>query len=276
MVESTVNGTEGHNTSLDNNPSLDPMPSADQQQQPQQRTYQDRYEEIAQLAGGLAHEVRNPLSTIRLNLDLLAEDFEEAENTRDRRVRQKLDRIRAESLRLESILENFLRFLRVKELRIEAADFNAVIDDVREFLEPLAEQQGIVIRTQYEPDLPRVDLDLELFRQNVLFNLMRNAQLAMPEGGELMLVTRREGPWLVFEITDTGCGIPEEIQERIFAPFFSTRQGGTGLGLPMARKVAEIHGGTLSVESEVGKGSRFTVRLPVPESGQTPEPARPG
>ena len=97
------------------------------------------------------HEVRNPLSTIRLNLDLLAEDFDEPENTRDRRVRQKLDRIRAESLRLESILENFLRFLRVKELRIEPADLNAVIDDVREFLEPLAEQQGIVIRTQYEP-----------------------------------------------------------------------------------------------------------------------------
>lgn len=233
------------------------------------RRLQDRYTEIAELAGGLAHEIRNPLSTMRLNLDLLTEDFDEPKTTQERRIRQKLDRVRIESHRLESILENFLRFLRVNDLRIEPADLNAVVDDVRDFLEPLAAQQGVVIRTHYGSGVSLVPLDVELFRQHVLYNLMRNAQLAMPEGGELILVTRVDGPWAVLEITDTGCGIEPEHLEKIFTPFFSTRRGGTGLGLPMARRVIDSLGGTIGVESEPGKGSRFTVRLPLVDPPET-------
>lgn len=227
------------------------------------RSADDRYNEIAQLAGGLAHEIRNPLSTIRLNLDLLAEDFAHAETQRERRMLQKLDRIRNESSRLENILESFLRFLRVKDLRLEAADLGAVVDDVRDFLEPLAASQGVVIRTQYDPGLPRVPLDVELFRQHVLYNLMRNAQLAMPGGGELILIARREGDQVALDVIDTGVGVNPEHIARIFEPFFSTRSGGTGLGLAMVQRVVEAHGGSISVESEPGKGSRFTVRLPI-------------
>jgi signal transduction histidine kinase len=225
---------------------------------------QDRYAEIAQLAGGLAHEIRNPLSTMRLNLDLLAEDFAEPADQREKRIRQKLDRVRSETTRLESILENFLRFVRASKLRIEPADLNSVIDEIRDFLEPLAAQHGVVMRTHYDPSLPPVPLDAELFRQHVLYNLIRNAQLAMtPEGGELLLVTRSEGGHAIVEITDTGCGIPPENLPRIFTPFYSTRPGGTGLGLALARRVVDAHGGTISVESELGKGSRFTVSLPL-------------
>lgn len=225
------------------------------------------YSEIAELAGGLAHEIRNPLSTMSLNLDLLAEDFHDAESPRDKRVFQKIERLRRESQRLQDILEGFLRFARVQELRLEKADLNVIVEELRDFFEPQAMSQGIVIRTQYEDALPRLDLDVDLFRQ-ALLNLLINARLAMPGGGELMLRTRGEGAWNVLEVTDTGVGMSEEVRAKVFDAFYSTRSAGSGLGLPTTRKIVEAHDGTIQVESEPGKGARFTIRLPVtsPES----------
>jgi signal transduction histidine kinase len=220
-----------------------------------------QYAEVAQLAGGLAHEIRNPLSTMALNLDLLAEDFQGAETTRDKRVLQKIDRLRRESQRLQDILENFLRFARVQELRRDPADLNVIVEELRDFFEPQAMAQGIVIRTQFEPDLPKMTLDVDLFRQ-ALLNLFINARQAMPDGGELMLRTRSDGPWNVLEITDTGVGMTPEVRARVFDAFYSTRPGGCGLGLPTTRKIVEAHGGTIGVESEPGKGSQFCLRLP--------------
>ena len=218
--------------------------------------------EIAQLAGGLAHEIRNPLSTMRMNLDLLAEDFREAESPRDRRVVQKIERLRKESHRLEDILEDFLRFVRVQELRRVPTDLNAVVDDMRDFCEGKSMEQGITTRVQYDPDLPPIPLDADLFKQ-ALLNLIRNAQLATAPGGELILQTRRDGPWAVLDVIDTGCGIAPELRAKVFESFFSTRPKGSGLGLPTTRRIVEAHDGAISLESDVGKGSKFTVRLPI-------------
>ncbi|WP_435016006.1 sensor histidine kinase [Tundrisphaera sp. TA3] len=226
------------------------------------RRLREQYAEIAQLAGGLAHEIRNPLSTMGLNLDLLVEDFRGAETARDRRVLQKLERVRRETERLQDIVDDFLRFAKVQDLQTEPADLNAVVDDLRDFSEPQALAQGVVMRTQYEPGLPRVPLDVGLFKQ-ALWNLIRNAQHAMPDGGELMLQTHRDGDFAVLDVTDTGVGMTPEVAARIFDAFYSTRPGGSGLGLPTTRKIVEAHGGTLSTESEPGQGSRFTVRLPL-------------
>ena len=221
-----------------------------------------QYAEFAQLAGGLAHEIRNPLSTMRLNLDLLAEDFRDAESVRDRRVLQKIERVQGESHRLQEILENFLRFARVQDLEATPVDLNAVVDDLRDFCEPQAVMQGIVIRTHYATDLPPVPLDVDRFKQ-ALLNLILNAEHAMPDGGELIMTTRRDGPWAVLDVIDTGCGIPANRQADVFRAFVSTRPGGTGLGLPTARRIMEAHGGSLSLESEPGRGSKFTLRLPL-------------
>ncbi len=117
------------------------------------------------------------------------------------------------------------------------------------------------MRTQLAADLPPIQLDVDLFKQ-ALLNLVLNAEHAMPSGGELILKTRREGRWIVLDVTDTGVGMTEEVRARIFEAFFSTRAAGSGLGLPTTRKIVEAHGGTIHVQSEPGKGSQFTIRLP--------------
>jgi signal transduction histidine kinase len=228
----------------------------------QARRLRDQYAEIAQLAGGLAHEIRNPLSPMRLTLDLLAEDFRDPQSDRDRRALQKIDRVRKESHRLEGLLEDFLRLVRVGGLDLEPTDLNAVVEDVRDFCEPQSLSQGIVTRIQLDPDLPRVSLHIDSFKQ-ALLNLIRNAQNAMPEGGELILRTRRSPDDVArLDVIDTGLGIPPEVQPRVFAPFFSTRPRGTGLGLPMTRRIVEAHGGTIELDSEPGKGTQFSLLLP--------------
>src|SRR5208283_1378165 len=205
--------------------------------------------ELSQLAGGLAHEIRNPLSTLSLNLDLLEEDFQGAESPRDRRIQQRVGRLKREVQRLYDVLENFLRFARVQELKFAPTDLNALVEELCDFYEPQASTLGIVVRTCFSPDLPRPVLD---------------AEHAMAEGGELIMTTRRDGRWIVLDVIDTGAGMPEDVQTRIFDPFYSTRPGGSGLGLPTTRKIVEAHGGTIEVDSVPGKGSRFSLRLPVP------------
>ncbi len=151
-----------------------------------------------------------------------------------------------------------------------STDLNAIVDELCDFYEPTASTKGIVIRTFLAADLPSTRIDADLFKQ-ALLNLVLNAEHAMPSGGELILTTRREGPWIVLDVIDTGVGMTEEVRARIFDAFFSTRPAGSGLGLPTTRKIVEAHGGTIHVQSEPGKGSQFTVRLPVSEpvpSGQ--------
>jgi signal transduction histidine kinase len=227
------------------------------------RRLRAQYAEISQLAGGLAHEIRNPLSTLSLNLGLLAEDFQHPETARDRRIQQRIDRLSREVQRLHDILENFLRFARVQELKFVPTDLNGLIGELSDFYEPQASTEGIVVRTSFADDLPWLALDADLFKQAVL-NLMLNAEHAMSEGGELIMTTRRDGPWVVLDVIDTGSGMTEDVQAKIFDPFYSTRPGGSGLGLPTTRKIIESHGGTIEVQSVPGKGSRFSLRLPAP------------
>jgi signal transduction histidine kinase len=209
----------------------------------------------------LAHEIRNPLSTVQMNLDLMAEDFQDSETPRDRRVLERIQRLRHEVHRLHGILENFLRFASVQDLRLEAVDLNDIVEEFYDFYEHHAATKSIVMRTQLAADLSPIHLDVDLFKQ-ALLNLVLNAEHAMPSGGELILKTRREGRWIVLDVTDTGGGMTEEVRARIFDAFFSTRAAGSGLGLPTTRKIVEAHGGTIHVQSEPGKGSQFTIRLP--------------
>jgi two-component system, NtrC family, sensor histidine kinase HydH len=227
----------------------------------QERRLRAQYAEISQLAGGLAHEIRNPLSTLQLNLQLLAEDLQNPETPRERRALQRVERLHHEIQRLDGILQNFLRFARIQDLDLQPGDLNEIVEELRDFYEPHAATRSILIRTHLDAGLPRVGLEPDLFKQ-ALLNLVLNAEHAMPSGGELILTTRRDNEWVVLEVTDTGVGMTDEVRARIFDAFFSTRPAGSGLGLPTTRKIIEGHGGTIHVASEPGKGSRFTIRLP--------------
>src|SRR5919202_79903 len=143
-----------------------------------------QYAELAELAGGLVHEIRNPLGTLKSNLQLLAEDFQEPQSQRERRALDRITRLLAECQRLEDISNDFLRFARVQQLERSPADLAAVIEELVDFFGPVARAENVAIKTYVPADLPPVLLDRDLFKQ-ALLNLVLNAQQAMPEGGEL-------------------------------------------------------------------------------------------
>lgn len=214
--------------------------------------------EIAQMAGALVHEIRNPLSTMTLNLDLIREDIGNSDDPRDQRIARKVDRVRQESLRLQDLLEAFLGIIRLEKVPLEKTDLNSLVDDFCDFYEPQAASQGVVLRRHLDPEVPAVPLNGELLKQ-ALLNLCLNAQHAMPKGGELIVGTRLLNDQVRLEITDTGKGIPMNELHRVFDPFFTTRKGGTGLGLPTCRRIVESQGGTIGVTSTPGIGTRFVL-----------------
>jgi signal transduction histidine kinase len=218
--------------------------------------------DIARMAGALVHEIRNPLSTMIMNLDLIREDLGTSEEPRDLRIVRKVERVRRESLRLQDLLETFLGIVKLEQITLESTDLNVIVEDFCDFFEPQAASHDVVLRRNLASGLPKVALNTELLNQTLL-NLCLNAQQAMPAGGELILSTRRSGDRVLLEVTDTGKGIPASDLSRVFEPFYSTRKGGSGLGLPTCRRVAEAHHGTISVDSTPGIGTRFVLSFPL-------------
>ncbi len=226
-----------------------------------------QYAEIASLAGGLAHEIRNPLSTIALNLDLLLEDLAVGDSPRERRMLQKVTGLRKQCVHLERLLNDFLQFARVGSLEQQPADLNLLVHEFIDFYLPQAKELGIEISPHLAANLPLVNIDFRLFRQ-VLTNLSRNAQQAMPRGGVLELQTYALGDRVMLGIIDSGEGMTAETQAKMFDAFFSTKPDGSGLGLPTVRKIVEAHGGTIHCDSEPGRGTRFSISLPIATSGK--------
>ncbi len=218
--------------------------------------------ELAEVAGGFIHDLKNHLSTLSLNLQLLAEDFGEPQSPRERRGLDRVEKLRGECQRLVDISNDFLRFARVKELERVPTDLTAFVDEMIDFFAPMARTHGIEIKSYVPAGLPPVSLDRELMKQ-ALLNLLLNAQQAMPKGGEVTLQASAEGPFVVLSVIDTGKGMAPEVLQKAFKPFYSTREGGTGLGLPTTKKILEAHGGALTAESASGKGTRFSLRLPI-------------
>ncbi len=222
---------------------------------------QRQYAEIARLAGGLAHEIKNPLSTIRLNMELLAEEFEEIDSPQARRASKRIDVVQRECGRLEELLNDFLGFARAHNLELEPADVNREIRDIIEFFRPQAAESDIEVIEYLSSNLPTVLLDRHSFHR-ALLNLVLNAQQAMPDGGQLVLRTRSGGDEVFIDLIDTGTGIEAKNLDRLFDVFFSTKKSGSGLGLATTRKIVEAHGGRIFVQSEPGRGTQFTIALP--------------
>lgn len=242
-----------------------------------------RLAELGSMTRGLAHEIKNPLSTIGLNVQLLTEGIEDLAIDPEERAPliRRLGSLGREVDRLRGILTDFLDY--AGELRIEPvlADFNATIDELIDFFLPQAEQQGVRVRSDLVGGVLNAWIDPPHIKQAVL-NLMLNAVQAMsrrPEGivGELILRTAREldehkRPVAVLHVIDTGPGIAPESAERVFDPYFTTKSGGSGLGLPTTRRIIEAHGGTIDLHTELGRGTDFALTLPA----ERPSPERGG
>ncbi len=237
------------------------------------RHWADQVAQIAQLAGGLAHEIKNPLSTICLNMELLAEDFAAAASLPERRALAKVEVVQRECQRLQDLLDDFLNYAKIRSPDLEPTDLNRQIDQVLDFFAPQAKESRIDIIRYLDPELPRVELDRESFHR-ALLNLILNAQQAMPDGGQLMVRTTPVGSNVAVHLVDTGCGMDARTAGQIFDTFFSTKAGGSGLGLPTTRKIIEAHGGRIRVESELGRGTQFTIELPVPPRLAAPSPSQ--
>ncbi|MEX0655167.1 MAG: ATP-binding protein [Phycisphaeraceae bacterium] len=249
----------------------------------------ERLAELGTLAGGLAHEIKNPLSTVGLNIQLLQEDLAEiAEQAapgalpEDRlgRVQRRFGSLQRETHRLRDILEDFLRFAGRVELDLQPTDVNALIDELADFFEPQARAAGIHLRTQLTASPAVAPADASLLKQ-ALLNLLINAVQAMseareknkPHGGasELIIRTTRRRPLdrdeVHIHIIDTGPGMSEAVVAKVFQPYFSTKRGGTGLGLPTTRRIIEEHGGHIDAHAVPGQGTDFTVVLPAEDAG---------
>ena len=222
----------------------------------------DHLVELGQLAGGLAHEIKNPLSTINVNLQLLAEDLARQDDEDHRRLHRRLAHVQEEAGRLKAILDDFLNYAGRIELTAAPHDIRDLIEEIADFFAPQAEATHVVMRTVREGPPVMCNIDANLIKQAVL-NLLINAIQAMPDGGELILRVGARRDKGNIEVIDTGLGLSPEARERIFDVYYSTKKHGTGLGLPTARRIIREHGGTLRVDSEPGRGTRFVISLPL-------------
>jgi signal transduction histidine kinase len=229
-----------------------------------------QYTELAGLAGAFIHDIKNHLGTLSLNLQLLAEDFQDPQTHRERRALDRVQKLRTECGRLVDLSNDFLRYARVKDLNLAPADLGQVVEEITDFFLPTARVANIGIKLYVPPDLPAVALDREVFNQ-ALLNLLLNAQQAMPEGGEITLQASATASEVCLNLIDTGQGMPPEVAARAFEPFYSTKPGGSGLGLATTRKIIEAHGGTIEVQSSVGHGTKFSVRLPAARPASSPD-----
>jgi signal transduction histidine kinase len=219
----------------------------------------ERLAAVGRISAQITHEIRNPLNAIGLNAELLAEELEAGAARPE--ARQLVAAISREVDRLEGVTEEYLAFARLPRPALGRHDLNEVVGSLLDFLAPELEAAGVEVVRELAPGALGVRGDEAQLRA-VFMNLLRNSREAMPAGGRVTVGTRRAGEAVEAEVTDTGGGIPAEVLTRIFEPFYSTKERGTGLGLAFAQQVVKEHGGTLRCESAAGRGSTFTVRLP--------------
>ena len=222
-----------------------------------------RYSELAALSGSLAHEIKNPLSVIRMNMDLLSEDFANPATPKERRALAKIEMVSRQCTRLENLLNDFLRFNKVGQLELRLGSLNEQIERVLDLFAAQAEESHVEIVRYLDPDLPTILLNAETL-QAALVNLVKNALEAMQDGGQFTARTRVTRQGVALDLIDTGVGMDERTAMKMFDAFFTTKGGGSGLGLPTARRIIEAHGGRIGVHSEVGIGTQFTLEFPMP------------
>jgi PAS domain S-box-containing protein len=219
----------------------------------------ERLAALGRITAGVAHEVKNPLNSMRLWLENLKESLPAEPDSGSQQAVQVLDK---EIDRLDAVVKRFLDFTRPMEVRLEATQLADVLKEVIEIAKPQLQRTKIHVAQLLPIDVPEVYVDRALLKQAVL-NLVLNAVEAMPTGGQLRLVLSRRGENAEITVGDTGRGIPLENRQKIFQLFFTTRPGGSGIGLASTFRIVQLHNGSIDFTSEVGRGTTFRIELPL-------------
>ncbi|HEY7250431.1 MAG TPA: ATP-binding protein [Methylomirabilota bacterium] len=222
-------------------------------------SYSAKLAALGRLTSGVAHEVKNPLNAMMIHVELLKEQLEDA--TPD--VHQSLDVIGGEIRRLDRVVQGFLRFMRPQELTLKPVDLNGMLQSVGALLEAESQSHGVRFVFELDAALPLVSADEELLRQ-AFINILQNAEQAMPQGGAVRIRTRPEGAdWVRVVVTDQGVGIAPEDLDKIFKLYYTSKPGGSGIGLSIVYRIVQLHDGTVEAKSQPGRGTALIVRLPV-------------
>ncbi len=226
----------------------------------------ERLVAVGKMAATITHEIRNPLSSLGLNTELLEEELSGLPEQKSCEARNLCKSIHDEVHRLTAITEEYLHFARLPKPKLQLESLNTIVANVASFEKSRMNAQAAKLDIQLAPNLPPAMFDTGQIRQ-ALLNLLRNANEAVQEvGGGLVVVSTKvdeSKSYVLCTVSDDGPGIEDELATKIFDPFFSEKQGGTGLGLALTQQIISEHGGTLSVESSPGRGARFTIALPI-------------
>ncbi len=220
----------------------------------------ERWAAIGKMAAKVAHEIRNPLSSISLNAELLQDEIGNYFAVDTEEAMTLLKAISGEIDRVTSLTEEYLQFSRLPESRPVRGNLHHVLEELVEFISHELEHKKIEFEYRIQDNLPALDFDRVQIRR-ALLNIIRNAIEAMPKGGKLKLWTEQKKRQVVIQVADTGSGIPDDVIEKIFDPFFTTKDFGTGLGLAVVQQIIDEHGGQISCRSRVGAGTTFSIIL---------------
>jgi signal transduction histidine kinase len=222
-------------------------------------SYSAKLADLGRLTSGVAHEVKNPLNAMTIHLELLKERLGASREP----VQEHLEVIGNEIKRLDRAVQGFLRFMRPQDLALVSVDLNGLLRELEALLRPEWQNAGVRFVAELDPELHSIRGDEELLRQAFL-NILLNACQAVPKGGTVRLATALDqGEYARVTISDEGIGIPPEDLEKIFSLYYTTKPGGSGIGLSLAYRFVQLHDGIIEVSSEVGKGTVFVVRLPL-------------
>ena len=222
---------------------------------------------LTTLAAGVAHEIKNPLGSIGIHIQLIQKELAELPDRQRERMESYIEVVNEEVNRLNKIVVDFLFAVRPMNVELEDQDLNVVVKDLLEFVRYELEEHDIALEADLQEDIPNVELDDKYFKQAVM-NIVKNSLAAMPDGGVLSVKTRCRGESVELVVADTGEGMSEEVREKIFEPYFTTKDFGSGIGLTLVYKVMKEHMGEINVKSEEGKGSTFILSFPVPQREQ--------
>jgi signal transduction histidine kinase len=222
----------------------------------------ERMATVGRLSLRIAHEVRNPISAIELNAEMLEDIVRARQDAEMKEAAGLVSAIRDQVTALDALTEEYLAFARFPRPHFEDESINHLVQELAEFIRPLATRQGLTLRVEVDPHVPMLEIDRSLLRLAVL-NLVKNGLEALSSGGELTIGSRLDGESVEIAVSDTGGGIPDHVGPRLFEQFFTTKPQGTGLGLSIARQIAEEHGGELRWANRAPRGATFTIRLPV-------------